>query len=38
MHTLEHLAAEMMRTRVKSKDLPEFRDLTSYLVGIYRFC
>ncbi|KAJ8486823.1 hypothetical protein ONZ51_g4573 [Trametes cubensis] len=32
MHTLEHLAAEMMRTRVKSKDLPEFRDLTSYLL------
>ncbi|KAJ8463955.1 hypothetical protein ONZ51_g9915 [Trametes cubensis] len=32
MHTLEHLAATMMQRRMKSKDLPEFRDLSSYLL------
>ncbi|KAI8969884.1 cytochrome P450 [Trametes punicea] len=32
MHTLEDLAAQMMRARVQSKDLPEHRDLSSYLL------
>ncbi|KAH9902440.1 cytochrome P450 [Cubamyces lactineus] len=32
MHSLESLAAQMTQARVKSKDLPEFRDLTSYLL------
>ena len=37
MHTLEHLAATMMQRRMRSKDLPEFRDLSSYLVSSLLF-
>ncbi|CDO77817.1 hypothetical protein BN946_scf184722.g9 [Trametes cinnabarina] len=32
MYAIEKLAAQMMRTRVHSKQLPEYRDLTSYLL------
>lgn len=37
MHLLDDLAALMMTNRVKSKDLPEYRDLSSYLVSIAMF-
>ncbi|KAJ3001132.1 hypothetical protein NUW54_g6625 [Trametes sanguinea] len=32
MHAIKQLAAQMMRVRVKSMDLPEYRDLASYLL------
>ncbi|KAJ3018977.1 hypothetical protein NUW54_g201 [Trametes sanguinea] len=32
MHLLQRLAAQMMRDRVNSVDLPEYRDLASYLL------
>ncbi|EIW57872.1 cytochrome P450 [Trametes versicolor FP-101664 SS1] len=33
MHLLDDHAARMMKTRVKSKDLPEYRDLASYWIA-----
>ncbi|KAI0353754.1 cytochrome P450 [Trametes cingulata] len=33
MHLFQDMAAQMMRDRVNSKDLPEYRDLASYLIA-----